>query len=152
MKNYSNPFGIIFSGLNIMTKKIQIILGLILFIPNASFSKQELVPLAVDGITIITPVHPSNSIWTDENVYSIYEDFIVNYTQTLKNNENWIGIFHKGDTKNSYNIVQDLATYENHKGELLFYGLDSGEYDIVLYGYELEPHYPLDTISINVSY
>jgi len=120
----------------------------VLFLNNLYGTDKNLAPIYANGILIVIP--GDNSLSTNKYTYFEDEIIVVDYALREHDVESWIGIFRKGDAKNSYNIIEDLGTDGVQKGRLVFYGLDSGKYDIVLYGKTLEPKYPLVTRHIVV--
>ena len=130
-----------------ISRGIYIVLA-ILFTSNLFCSDKNIVPIYANGIIIF--ISGDNNFATNKYKYREDEIIIVDYVLREADEESWIGIFKKGDAKNSYNVIEDIGTDGIQKGRLIFYGLDSGHYDVVLYGKTLEPKYPLVTRHIVV--
>jgi len=113
----------------------------IFFISTLFGNNKNIVPIYTNQIVIFIP--GDNTLRSSKKRYLEDEFIVVDYTLKEPDKESWIGIFKTGDTKNSYNIIEDIGTEGIQKGRLIFFGLESGEYDIVLYGKTLEPKYQL---------
>ncbi|HIP14542.1 MAG TPA: hypothetical protein EYG74_03525 [Sulfurimonas autotrophica] len=127
-------------------------ISILVLLSSISFAQEKTIPIFVGNVGVIIPakVVKVAYLWTDNHTYEDGESILVHYTQIFEDPDSWIGIFYTGDTKNSYNIIQDLPTNGDSDGQMLFYGLPVGNYDLVFYGLTLEPQHILDTTRIRV--
>jgi uncharacterized protein (DUF2141 family) len=67
---------------------------------------------------------------TSKNTYNVNENIVVNFSEMLAHNDDWIGVYATGSTNAWENVIRWSWTNDVSDGEITFNGLPSGSYEV----------------------